>query len=60
MLDQSGYNLTAGSLVVLSYSGQISLIQMMSQTQGSIVSGNQYTITVIGDNAVATTVVTAS
>jgi hypothetical protein len=60
MLDQSGYNLTAGSSVVLSYSGQISLIQMMSQTQGSIVPGESYTITVIGNNSVANTVVNAT
>jgi hypothetical protein len=56
----AGYNLTAGSSVHFSYSGSIELsFGVFSQAQ-SITSGTTYWVTVIGDNAVATTSVTAS
>ena len=56
----AGYNLTAGASAHLSYSGSIELsFGLLEQPQG-ISSGVTYQITVIGDNAVATTTVTAA
>ena len=56
----AGYNLTAGASASFSYSGTIELsFGLLSQPQG-ITSGTTYWVTVIGDDAVATTAVTAS
>jgi hypothetical protein len=56
----AGYNLTSGKSVSFQYSGTIELsFGLFVQAQG-ITSGSTYWVTVIGDNSVATTQVTAS
>jgi hypothetical protein len=56
----AGYNLTGGSSVHFSYSGSVQLsFGLFSQPQG-ITSGSTYWVTVIGENSIATTSVTAA
>ena len=57
-----GYGLSAGASVTYSYNGLIQLGLRMSAVSelGTIVSGQQYEISIIGDNACASYLVTAS
>jgi len=58
---QAGYNLTKGSSTTFSYSGQIVIgFSFFGLLPTSIVSGDSYAITVLGTQAVASTVVTAT
>ena len=60
VLRSAGYNLTAGSSVHLSYSGSIELsFGLLAQPTG-ITSGTTYWVTVVGDNTIISTEVTAS
>ncbi len=54
-----GYNLTAGASVTFSFSGTLSLGFNKRHTE-SKVSGQQYLITVVGDEALASIVVVAT
>jgi Domain of unknown function (DUF4382) len=56
-----GYNLTSGASTTLTYSGSINLgfLSLMKQ-QGSVVPHEQYLVTVIGTQAIASYVVVAS
>jgi trimeric autotransporter adhesin len=57
-LDSAGYTLAAGTSIALSYQGSIKL--GTSGTLLGLMSSNQYLVTVIGDEASASTIVTAS
>jgi hypothetical protein len=59
-LRMAGYNLTAGSSVHLSYSGSIELSFGVFTQANGINSGSTYWVTVIGDNTISSTEVTAS
>ncbi len=61
VLASEGYNLTAGASATLSYQGTITLgFQLVQLDSGqSIVPGQQYLVTVIGDEALASYVVVA-
>jgi hypothetical protein len=60
ILGVAGYNLTKGSSATFAYTGQIFTAPVFkASTPGSIVSGQQYEITVLGTQAVASMVVTA-
>jgi len=60
ILGTAGYNLTKGSSATFTYTGQIFTAAIFKGSEpGSIVSGQQYTITILGTQAVASTVVTA-
>ncbi|MDA4127919.1 MAG: DUF4382 domain-containing protein [Thaumarchaeota archaeon] len=54
-----GYNLTSGSSVTLSYTGSIYLVVNSNNPNQTIVSGTQYRITLLADEAVASIVITA-
>jgi len=58
-LGMAGYNLTAGSSVRLSYSGNIELIFGVFAQSGGIISGDAYWVTVVGANTISSTEVTA-
>jgi hypothetical protein len=60
VLRSAGYNLTAGSLVHLSYSGSIELSFGLFAQPSGITSGTSYRVTVVGDNTIGSTEVTAS
>jgi hypothetical protein len=60
VLQSAGYNLTAGSSVHLSYSGSIELSFGIFDQPSGISSGTSYWVTVIGDNTISSTQVTAS
>ncbi|HUI23080.1 MAG TPA: DUF4382 domain-containing protein [Nitrososphaerales archaeon] len=60
VLRSPGYNLTAGSSIQLSYSGSIELSFGLFAQPNGITSGNAYRITVVGDNTIASTEVTAT
>jgi len=58
---QAGYNLSKGATATFTYSGQISIgFRIFGLTPTSVVSGQEYTITVLGTQAVAAFVVKAS
>ena len=59
-LRTAGYNLTAGSSVHLSYSGSIELSFGVFAQPSGINSGQTYWITVVGDNTISSTEVTAT
>jgi len=59
-LRMAGYNLTAGSTVHLSYSGTIELSFGVIAQPSGINSGQTYWVTVVGDNTISSTQVTAS
>ena len=61
VLASEGYNLTAGASATLSYEGTITLgFQLVQIAAGqSVVPGQQYLVTVIGDEALASYVVVA-
>ena len=55
-----GYNLTAGSSATFSYTGPIGLgYETPRMMQPAIVAGQQYVVTVIGNDALASQVVVA-
>ena len=63
-LASGGYNLTAGASATLSYKGTITLgfnLHIVQPLQGgqSIVPGQQYLVSVLGDEALASQVVVA-
>ena len=59
-LSMAGYNLTAGASLHLSYSGSIELSFGLVVLPRGITSGTSYWVTVIGDNAVTSNLVTAT
>jgi hypothetical protein len=64
-ISQLGYNLSSEQSVTLSYNGPVIFfppLPVISPAQPSplIISGNQYRVTVIGTDAIASTIVTAS
>jgi hypothetical protein len=60
VLRSAGYNLTAGASVHLSYSGSIQLSFGLFAQPSGISSGTTYWVTVVGDNTISSTEVTAS
>ena len=57
----AGYNMTAGSLATFTYSGQISLdFSFEGPVARHVAAGQQYLVTVIGRDALASQVVVAS
>lgn len=58
-LRTAGYNLTAGCSVDVSYSDSIELSFRIAQSSG-INSGQVYWVTIVGDNTISSTQVTAS
>ena len=58
-LFMAGYNMSAGTAVGLSYSGTIALSFGLLTSSLGITGGTNYWVTVIGDNVVASTQVTA-
>jgi len=60
VLRSAGYNLTAGAYVRLSYSGSIQLSFGLFAQPSGISSGSTYWVTVVGDNTISSTEVTAS
>ena len=59
-LRSSGYNMTAGATATFTYSGQINLGFMRQFMTQTVVSGQQYLVTVMGTDALASYVVVAS
>ena len=59
-LRTAGYNLTAGSSAHLSYSGTIELSFGVFAQPSGISSGQTYWVTVVGDNVISSTEVTAT
>jgi hypothetical protein len=60
VLRSAGYNLTAEASVSLSYSGSIELSFGVFAQPTGITSGTSYWVTVVGDNAISSTELTAS
>ncbi len=60
-LTSQGFNLTAGSTAAFSYTGQISMgFSLEKMIQGTVSPGQQYLVTVIGTDALASQVVVAT
>lgn len=59
-LRSSGYNMTAGATATFTYSGQINLGFTRQFVNQSVVAGQQYMVTVMGNDSLAGYVVVAS
>ena len=63
LFGQTGYQLAAGKSVTLTYTGSITFglgIHFMNMVLPGVISGDQYEITVVGQQALAATIVVAS
>ena len=60
ILGTAGYNLTVGSSATFTYSAQILEAPVVGSASSLVISGQQYVITALGTQAVASIVVTAS
>lgn len=60
LLGSAGYNIASGASANFTYTGQIRLDFRMGSQTSNIVSGQQYLVTVLGDDALASIVVVAT